>query len=73
MKEKDFEVIVPAYDALEAELQDIFGGKGSTNSSTSEDKDCADWGEVPSPKKPCCEGLVADIHPRLGVVCMYKI
>lgn len=73
MKEKDFEVIVPAYDALEAELEDILGGKASTNSSDSGLKTCADWGEVPSPKKPCCPGLIAEVHPRLGVVCMYKI
>lgn len=26
MKEKDFEVIVPAYEALEAELEEILGG-----------------------------------------------
>ena len=28
MKEKDFEMIVPAYDALEAELEEILGGGG---------------------------------------------
>lgn len=26
MKEKEFQVIVPAYDALESELEDILGG-----------------------------------------------
>lgn len=28
MKKKDFELIVPAYDALEAELEEILGGGG---------------------------------------------
>ncbi len=65
MKEKDFEVIVPAYDALEAELEDILGGgctkcKDHTgcNGHTSGGKDCANAGEYSTPTIPCCDGLI---------------
>lgn len=67
MKEKDFEVIVPAYDALEAELEDILGGRGCSYKCkdhvgclghTSGGKDCADVGEFSTPNLPCCDGLI---------------
>lgn len=66
MKEKDFEVIVPAYDALEAELEDILGGAGCTkckdhigcNGYSSGGKDCANVGEYSTPDIKCCPGLI---------------
>lgn len=70
MKKKDFELIVPAYDALEAELEDILGGGGDDECTificgkheegggeTSDD--CLPLGSVTPLDEftKCCEGL----------------
>ena len=72
MKKKDFEMIIPAYDALEAELEEILGGgctnkcKGflcNVNQGGDEEgetsNDCLPLGSVTPLDEftKCCEGL----------------
>lgn len=64
MKEKDFEVIVPAYDALEAELEDILGGTGdcygiNVCGAQGGGSKCAEAGEYTTTQNGCCPGLWA--------------
>lgn len=70
MKEKDFEVIVPAYDALESELEEILGGWciwGSGNQEGGE-RPCVRIGEKGIPGRDvCCPGLVGEISGEVFI------
>lgn len=70
MKKKDFELIVPAYDALEAELEEILGGGGDDGicvihctkcqpNNPNPEPDCFPLGSVTPLDEftACCEGL----------------
>lgn len=73
MKEKDFEVVVPAYDALEAELEDILGGKCNRcklGSCPSLIYTCAKEGERAQDSSGCCEGLRAVPFDNGIFVCL---
>lgn len=77
MKEKDFEVIVPAYDALEAELEDILGGgcffqrcPGHVDCKPNISGNCAREGERPDANRSCCPDLIAVKLAGGGFVCM---
>ena len=73
MKENQFEVIVPAYDALESELEDILGGgcliqRCNPNidckpnyDNGGGDGNCTEEGNIPTDQKPCCPGVIAVI------------
>lgn len=76
MKENQFEVIVPAYDALESELEDILGGgciwqcspkcKPNTGGGSG---NCTEAGNIPTNQKPCCQGLIAVVLDK-KTVCL---
>lgn len=77
MKEKDFEVIVPAYDALEAELEDVLGGAGDCYGinicgNQGNGTGCADAGEFTNKVDGCCSGLVALLIEVGKYVCTKK-
>ena len=66
MKEKAFEVIVPAYDALEAELEGILGGIGCekckrftcTPYTPPNAGNCVPSGAVAMNASECCSGVI---------------
>lgn len=74
MKKKDFELIVPAYDALEAELEEILGGKCTFECDEFKCKsfgfdfgpgDCIPPGMPAAQNKPCCTGITIFIGEDL--------
>lgn len=77
MKEDQFEVIVPAYDALESELEDILGGgciwqcqpKNCNPYNSGGSGNCTQENNTPTVDKPCCPGLVAVVLDK-RTVCL---
>lgn len=71
MKEDQFEVIVPAYDALESELEDILGGGCFIHKCEKEvnckpniggggdSGNCVEEGNILQNGQHCCPGLIA--------------
>lgn len=69
MKEDQFEVIVPAYDALESELEDILGGAGCNKKGCQYCEpnyggdggggNCVQEGNILLNGQHCCPGLIA--------------
>ena len=79
MKENQFEVIVPAYDALESELEDILGGDICIGYKCVQEckpnyggggsgGNCTESGNIPTPQKPCCSGLIAVVLDKRAVL-----
>lgn len=62
MKEKEFEVIVPAYDALESELENILGGgcnkcKPQCSVYNPVGGGCIENGNYTTSPEACCSGV----------------